>query len=358
MSMEKTDAIVVRTVDFSESSYVVTAFTRDFGKVEGLAKGARRLKNPFETSLDLLASIKLSFIRKNSDALDIMTSASLVRRFRPTRRNARGLYAGYCVAELLDRATEDYEPAPNLWILADSALAAFQRRPRVAAMLAAFQAKLLEELGLFPSVRACVECGEPLPLDAVGNNARKIWLDLDAGGVVCAKCRATKRFFALFSSTVGALKAIEAAERSAESLVAVEKGFETQYARALENAVEKKIFATELDAFKEKAARARDDLEDSALRPIELFTTANREELRSLLEAFLERAMRRRPRMFDQLGFLAREKTLRDLEENAEERAAQENASQERATEEIAATNDVSTNDDAKKTKEEAIENS
>ena len=62
--------------------------------------------------------------------------------------------------------------------------------------------------------------------------------------------------------------------------------------------------------------------------------------------------------MFDQLGFLAREKTLRDLEENAQERADQENASQERATEEIAATNDVSTNDDAKKSKEEAIENS
>ena len=313
MSMEKTDAIVVRAVEFSETSLVVTAFTRDFGKVEGLAKGARRLKNPFETSLDLLASIKLSFIRKNSDALDLMTSASLVRRFRPTRRNARGLYAGYCVAELLDRATEDHEPMPNLWSLADAALAAFQRRPRVAATLAAFEAKLLAELGLFPSARSCVECGEPLPLDSVVNNARRIWLDLDAGGVVCAKCRATKRFLALFPSTAGALKALEAAERAAEGLVAVAKGFETQYAKALEEALAKKIFETELDVFKEKALQTRDKLEESALNPLENFPTVSREELRSLLEAFLERALRRRPRMFDQLGFLAREKALCEL---------------------------------------------
>ena len=40
MSSEKTTAIVIRLVDFSESSCVVTLFTRDFGKISGLAKGA------------------------------------------------------------------------------------------------------------------------------------------------------------------------------------------------------------------------------------------------------------------------------------------------------------------------------
>ena len=112
MSLEKADALVVKSVYFSESSLILNVFTREMGKVRGIAKGARRLKNPFETSIDLLASIRLSFIKKNSDALDVFTEAKLRRRFRP-RRNLRGLYAGYYVAELLDFGTEDYEPFPT-----------------------------------------------------------------------------------------------------------------------------------------------------------------------------------------------------------------------------------------------------
>ena len=55
MSSEKASAIVIRAVEFSETSLVVTLFTREFGKLGALAKGARRLKGPFESALDLLA---------------------------------------------------------------------------------------------------------------------------------------------------------------------------------------------------------------------------------------------------------------------------------------------------------------
>ena len=44
MSSEKSRAIVLRLVEFSETSLVVTLYTRDFGKIGALAKGARRPK--------------------------------------------------------------------------------------------------------------------------------------------------------------------------------------------------------------------------------------------------------------------------------------------------------------------------
>jgi DNA repair protein RecO (recombination protein O) len=189
MSIETTNALVVRAVEFSESSLIVSLFTRDFGKVSALAKGARRLKNPFETSLDLLASNRVSFIRKNRDALDLLTEAKLVRRFRPTRRNLRGLYAGYYLAETLDAATVDYEPIPELWDLADATLARFQTDDDVPRRLAAYEAGLLDALGEFPSTRFCVECGEELPLDSVKNPDRRVLFAPNEGGVVCARCR-------------------------------------------------------------------------------------------------------------------------------------------------------------------------
>ena len=83
MSAEKAQALVLRTVEFSETSLVATVFTREFGKVRGLAKGARRLKGPFDNALDLLAAWRIVFLRKSSDALDLLTEAKLERRFRP-----------------------------------------------------------------------------------------------------------------------------------------------------------------------------------------------------------------------------------------------------------------------------------
>ena len=112
MSAEKTDALVIRLADFSESSKVVTLFTREFGKVAALAKGAKRLKSSFEAALDLLAECRVVFLRKSSSGLDILTEAQLLTRFRPAGRDLKALYSGYYVAELLDGLTEPYDPHP------------------------------------------------------------------------------------------------------------------------------------------------------------------------------------------------------------------------------------------------------
>src|SRR5262245_4333854 len=92
MASEKSSAIVLRTVEFSETSLVVTLFTRDFGKVTALAKGARRPKGPFESALDLLAVVRIVFLRKSSDVLDLLTEAKLDRRFRAAGRDLNRLY--------------------------------------------------------------------------------------------------------------------------------------------------------------------------------------------------------------------------------------------------------------------------
>src|SRR4029453_8299073 len=110
MATEKTRAIVLKVVEFSESSCVVTLFTEDFGKVGALAKGARRPKGPFDGAIDLLALPRIFLIRKSSDALDLLTEAKLERRFRSSQRCLSRLYAGYYVAELLSELTEPGDP--------------------------------------------------------------------------------------------------------------------------------------------------------------------------------------------------------------------------------------------------------
>lgn len=187
MSAEKDVALVLRVIDFSETSCVVTLFTRELGKIHGLAKGGRRPKGPFEAALDLLARCRVVFLRKSSDALDLLTEAKLERRFRGRDRDLSSLYAGYYVAELLNELTDDYDSHPALFDAADQTLVALSGDQPVAALVLRFELTLLRLLGHLPSLANCVECGRPIELTG------RIAFGLHSGGVLCTTCRPGKR---------------------------------------------------------------------------------------------------------------------------------------------------------------------
>ncbi len=187
MSSEKATAIVLRVVEFSETSSVVTLLTREFGKVRALAKGARRPKGPFESALDLLALCRIVFLRKSSDALDLLTEAKLERRFRPHGGSLSNLYAAYYVAELLSELTDDYDPHPELFDAAAQILAALASSDAVAPEVLRFELTALRVLGHMPSLDCCAECGQPV--DAGG----RVPFSQSAGGVLCKSCRAGQK---------------------------------------------------------------------------------------------------------------------------------------------------------------------
>jgi len=201
MPAEKATAIVLKTVEFMESSLVLTLFTREFGKVRALAKGARRLKGPFESALDLLALCRIVFLRKSSEALDLVTESKLLRRFRPAGHDLSSLYAGYYVAELLNELTDDYDPHPELFDLADESLAALSGGEPVAKRVLRFELVALRLLGHFPSLDTCVDCGARVPM-----TGRVAFGQLD-GGVLCPECRRGKQQLA--SVSAGVLRVME-----------------------------------------------------------------------------------------------------------------------------------------------------
>ena len=182
MPAEKTDAVVIRLADFSESSKVVTLFTRDFGKVAALAKGAKRLKSSFEAALDLLAECRVVFLRRSSSGLDLLTESQLISRFRPNSRNLSSLYHGYYLAELLDGLTEDYDPHPTLYDAAVSTLGLLSGEGDSRLALVKFELTLLREIGHLPDFEECVVCGRPI---ALGDTAR-LWVS--QGGLICSGC--------------------------------------------------------------------------------------------------------------------------------------------------------------------------
>ena len=113
MAPETAKAIVVRTTDWSETSRIATLWSSEFGRLRVLAKGGRRLKSNFESSIDLLSVIDIVFLRKASGGLDLLTEARVCERFPRLRGDLPALYGGYYIAELLSDWTEDYDPHPE-----------------------------------------------------------------------------------------------------------------------------------------------------------------------------------------------------------------------------------------------------
>jgi len=182
--MPTADALVLRTVDFSETSRIVTLYTRQFGKIEAIAKGGRRLKSPFESSLDILARNAVTFIQKKGDILDLLTESKLLRRFHVRSSNFAGTLGGYYVAELVNSFTALGDPMPTLYDLTVKVLHQLEGGTFVMRTLARFEGRLLQFLGHAPSLRDCVGCGTPISREP---NTRIVFAVID-GGVLCPNC--------------------------------------------------------------------------------------------------------------------------------------------------------------------------
>ncbi|MCZ2343549.1 MAG: DNA repair protein RecO [Bacteroidales bacterium] len=192
MAAEHAIALVVRGSDWSETSRIVTLYTREFGKIRGLAKGGRRLRSSFETAFDLLNVCQILFLRKAQGGLDLLTEARVEERFPALRSDLSALYAGYYVAELLADGSQDYDPHP---ILFDVALGTLRRLGTPPAdlfvTLAAFELVWLRELGYSPRLDACVGCDQ----DLTASDGREPGFGFSPtlGGMVCRSCAASHR---------------------------------------------------------------------------------------------------------------------------------------------------------------------
>jgi DNA repair protein RecO (recombination protein O) len=187
MAAVKALALVTKTTDWSDTSRICTFWTREFGKLRGLAKGGRRLKSNFEVALDLLSVCSIVLLRKSNGGLDLLTEARSVERFPHLRTDLAALYGAYYVAELLAEGTEEDDAHPELFDEALDALRTLGKPPAGTGLrLLRFEAVLLRELGYQPTLECCANCGASV-------EGRGVAFSVVLGGVLCAACRPGER---------------------------------------------------------------------------------------------------------------------------------------------------------------------
>ncbi len=176
----KTEAVVLRSIRFSEADRILHLYTRDRGRIGAIAKGIRKTKSRFGARLEPLSHVEL-MLHEGSGELQTVTGVELIASHHATRENGYRLSAGLIGAEAMLRLYGEPEANERAF----TALTRFldlldetvplQARPELDPLALSFQLKLLWLSGYLPHVTACVECGAG---DLVGFSAR-------AGGAVC-----------------------------------------------------------------------------------------------------------------------------------------------------------------------------
>ena len=78
MASRVSEALILRTYPYREADLIVSYFTRDLGKMRGIARRAKRPKSHYGSSLDRLAHVRLSYFQKDNRELSSIDSAELI----------------------------------------------------------------------------------------------------------------------------------------------------------------------------------------------------------------------------------------------------------------------------------------
>ena len=183
MALCKAEAITIRLTDYSETSQVVAFYTREFGRLAALAKGAKRPRNNFEGRLDLLCHDHIVFARKTHTTLHILTECKLLDRFMGLRADVARLYAALYAAELVREMTPLEESQPPIFDLLLATIRSLSNGEGVDLALLLFEVRLLALTGYAPALGACAICAtDALPKSSVAYSPA-------LGGVLCRTCR-------------------------------------------------------------------------------------------------------------------------------------------------------------------------
>ena len=175
----RTEAVILRRLEYGEADRILTLFTPDLGKLRVLAKGIRRPASRKAGHLELFTRTDLFLARGRE--MDLVTQAATLEAFRPLREDLyRTSCASYAV-ELLDKFTQDQDDNRPLYELLVSILGWLGESPDPALSLRYYELQLLALVGYRPELQRCVRRREPI-------RAEDQFFSAAGGGVICPTC--------------------------------------------------------------------------------------------------------------------------------------------------------------------------
>ena len=188
----KTEAMVLTKMDYSDTSKIVTLYTKDYGKLSAIIKGGRSSKSKIGLVVDPLNYIQVVFYSKETRELQIVSSADFITHFTSIKEDFEKLKYSQAVLELLKNLTVDHEVNERLFkgvVRILSLMNSNKEHPAI--LFGRFFMFFLSELGYEIQLEKCAVCGRT----KLENMELSHNFEL---GILCTDCRQTHvEFFSI-----------------------------------------------------------------------------------------------------------------------------------------------------------------
>ena len=186
MALYRSDALVLHTYKLGETDQIVVLFTRDFGKLRAVGRRSHSPRRHTASYYQPLMLLNTIVFGRPGQPLYRLQSVDMVQAFRPLHEDFNLLRCGLYMTELVDVATHEREPVPELFALFHHSLEQLTQTANPVLLLRLFELRLSMTTGYTPQLLYCAHCTNDLQPQACTFSPR-------LGGLLCPACAATAR---------------------------------------------------------------------------------------------------------------------------------------------------------------------
>jgi DNA repair protein RecO (recombination protein O) len=199
----RTDAVVLKSMNYRESSRILTLYTRDFGKQSVLAKGVRGAKSKLAGVTEPLNYVQAVFYKKENRDLQLLSQCDSLRSWRRLTEDLDRMGPAMAIAELTYAVSHDEEGnGPQFDLLVACLDAINDAKSNAQNVFYLFEVRLLDILGFRPDFLRCGSCGAEIGSE----QAQMLAADPAGGGLFCGECASGGR--GLMSLSQGAVNVL------------------------------------------------------------------------------------------------------------------------------------------------------
>jgi DNA repair protein RecO (recombination protein O) len=161
MPARETEAIILKTFPLGEADRLVSFFGRASGRMRGVAAGARRMKNRYGSTLQLLSHVQIWYVERETRDLVRIQQAELLDSFNKAQSDYSLSTGLAVVSEVAEQVLPEHEVNESMFRLILLTVKEVERRGATALAVSYFAFWTVRLSGWLPRFDVCAVCGTP-----------------------------------------------------------------------------------------------------------------------------------------------------------------------------------------------------
>jgi DNA repair protein RecO (recombination protein O) len=175
----KTDALIIGQRKFGDYDKILTILSKDYGKVQIIAKGVLKPTSPLVYHVDLLNFTNL-MISKGKN-LDILIQAQTINSFESIRNDYDKLSKSFYMLEIIDKFIIISDSISEIFDITLTCFSRINDGHDIDLNVQIFELSILKFAGVLPEFNNCLHCLKKVL-------AKNAVINFNVGGILCSNC--------------------------------------------------------------------------------------------------------------------------------------------------------------------------